>query len=254
MERGAPNWLKVPEKVGRGCRYACQFDVAARRHCPIFRCEQVHSIINGILSSMTPTLDPEDALAPLFSSADDSALAELSAAELMAQVERQVSRCLTHARRWFPQLPAPQVWGDLRGKSAGQAHFGRGGVRFNKVLLGEQPRIFINEVVPHEMAHWVVHYGISSRVAPHGNEWKTLMVAMFGLPPAVTHRFDTSAASPAPYLYGCGCRDQHGQSRVHGFSLRRHNSVAKGRRYFCKGCRQPLYFMGKAGVEDNTRS
>ncbi|WP_245587927.1 SprT-like domain-containing protein [Carnimonas nigrificans] len=213
-----------------------------------------HLSLKGILSSMIPTLDPGDALAPLFSPADDDVLAELSAAELMAEVERQVGRCMAHAQRWFPRLPDPKVWGDLRGKSAGQAHFGRGGVRFNKVLLSEQPRIFINEVVPHEIAHWVVYHGISARVAPHGKEWRRVMVVMFGLPPAVTHRFDTSVASPAPYLYGCGCRDEYGQLRLHGFSLRRHNGVGKGRRYLCKRCRQSLYFIRKAGIEDEAHT
>ncbi len=55
-------------------------------------------------------------------------------------------------------LPRPAVWLDLRGKGAGQAHFGRGGLRFNPVLFDENRRAFLVEVVPHEVAHWLVHH------------------------------------------------------------------------------------------------
>lgn len=135
-------------------------------------------------------------------------------------------------------LPSPVVWLDLRGKGAGQAHFGRGGLRFNSVLFDENRYAFLVEVVPHEMAHWLVHHlSDGHRVAPHGHEWRTVMRDLFGLVPQATHRFDIERASPTPYRYRCECRE-------HGFSARRHGLARKGREYYCRQCRQPLVYIG----------
>jgi SprT protein len=50
------------------------------------------------------------------------------------------------------------------------------------VLLLENQQAFIDEVVPHELAHLLVwkHFG---RVAPHGKEWKWMMESVLGVPP-----------------------------------------------------------------------
>ncbi|WP_245599011.1 SprT-like domain-containing protein [Halotalea alkalilenta] len=192
--------------------------------------------------SLDPSLSP---MAPLFAAADDAYLAGLDSAALIALVERQVAHCVEHARKHFPRLPSPLVWCDLRGKSAGQAHFGRGGVRFNPILLADQPRAFLNEVVAHEVAHWVVHHVVRRRVAPHGVEWRTVMVGLYGLPPRTTHRFDTSRSSPAPYLYLCECRGADLQPRIHRFSERRHRFALRGGRYRCRSCGAWLCYHGR---------
>jgi SprT protein len=131
------------------------------------------------------------------------------------------------------------VWCDLRGRSAGQAHFGRGGLRFNPVLYDENRETFLVEVVPHEMAHWLVHHlEDCHRARPHGCEWQVVMRRLFGLVPRATHRFDTRRASPAPYRYRCGCRE-------HGFTARRHGLALKGRDYRCRHCAQTLVYLGR---------
>lgn len=168
--------------------------------------------------------------------AADTTLASLTATQRATLVQVQVMRCLAHARLYWPDVPEPGVWCDLRGKSAGQAHFVRKGVRFNPVMLEEQPRQFIESVVPHEMAHWVVaHLGV--REAPHGPVWRKLMQGLYGCTPRVTHRFDTSRASPAPYRYGCACAE-------HRFSAHRHRRVERGARYQCRRCREYLSYLG----------
>ncbi|MFO6295826.1 SprT-like domain-containing protein, partial [Pseudomonas aeruginosa] len=60
------------------------------------------------------------------------------------------------------------------------------------VLLLENQREFIDEVVPHELAHLLVwqHFG---RVAPHGKEWKWMMEGGLGVPAPRTHRFDLAS-------------------------------------------------------------
>ncbi|ARS53424.1 SprT-like domain-containing protein [Kushneria konosiri] len=160
---------------------------------------------------------------------DEFPIGDASRARLLAHVERSLQR----ARQRYPALPSPRVWYDLRGRSAGQAHYGRGGLRFNMTLYGEQPETFLTEVVPHEMAHWVVHHVYPGRVRPHGAQWQQVMIEIFDRPPSVTHRFDTSRASPAPYAYLCGCRR-------HYFTLRRHNNERRGSRYRCRYCGETL--------------
>ncbi len=57
-------------------------------------------------------------------------------------------------------------------------------IRLNPVLLLENSEAFIEEVVPHELAHLLVwkHFG---RVAPHGKEWKWMMESVAGRSPPV---------------------------------------------------------------------
>ncbi|GGY08888.1 protein SprT [Litchfieldella qijiaojingensis] len=154
-------------------------------------------------------------------------------------LHRQVEAAWRLCREVHPDLPRPRVWLDLRGKSAGQAHFGRGGLRFNPVLLHENRHAFLAEVVPHEMAHWLVHHlEDGPRAQPHGREWQTVMRRLFGLEPKVTHRFDVGRSSLAPYCYRCRCDE-------HFFTARRHALACRGRRYQCRQCAQTLVYVGR---------
>ncbi|WP_346796222.1 SprT-like domain-containing protein [Halomonas sp. Bachu 37] len=173
---------------------------------------------------------------PVLPSPDSTALAALDRAQLFQAVEARVEAAWALCREVHPQLPRPGVWFDLRGGSAGQAHLGRGGLRFNPSLLEENRDAFMVEVVPHEMAHWLVfHLQDGTRLKPHGREWQTVMRELFGLAAQVTHRFDTRRARPTPYRYRCGCQE-------HGFTSRRHGLVLKGRRYRCRDCAQTLVY------------
>ncbi|HAA46675.1 MAG TPA: metallopeptidase [Halomonas sp.] len=148
------------------------------------------------------------------------------------RVEQAWQRCLEVS----PSLPRPKVWLDLRGAAAGQAHLGRGGLRLNPILLGENRRAFFDEVIPHEMAHWLVfHLKDGPRLKPHGREWKTVMRELFGLAPRVTHRFDIQQAQPTPYGYQCDCQ-------IHRFTARRHALVVSGRHYRCRHCAKTLVY------------
>ena len=63
--------------------------------------------------------------------------------------------------------PEPVLVYQQRGTSAGTAWLEKNEIRLNPVLLLENQQAFIDEVVPHELAHLLVwkHFG---RVAPHG--------------------------------------------------------------------------------------
>tara|TARA_B100000700_G_scaffold18766_1_gene18396 strand:+ start:25241 stop:25816 length:576 start_codon:yes stop_codon:yes gene_type:complete len=170
-------------------------------------------------------------------------LESLNATALKARLHRRVEDAFQLCREVHPALPRPTVWLDLRGKSAGQAHFGRGGLRFNAQLYAENRQAFLVEVVPHEMAHWLVwHLDEGPRLRPHGHEWKTVMRQLFGLAPITTHRFDVTRASPAPYRYACGCQE-------HFFSLRRHRRATQGQAYRCRQCGETLVYQSAQASE-----
>nr|WP_300309688.1 SprT-like domain-containing protein [Halomonas sp.] len=182
-------------------------------------------------------------LVPVLPGVDAAALQALDREGLKQAVLMRVDEALALCRSVHPALPAPEVWFDLRGKSAGQAHFGRKGLRFNVPLLEDNRAAFLTEVVPHEVAHWMVwHLEDGPLFRPHGREWQTVMVRLFGLPPNVTHCFDTARSSPAPYRYRCDCREHH-------FSAQRHANARAGREYCCKVCRSRLQFCPESGLE-----
>ncbi|SDJ51430.1 SprT-like domain-containing protein [Billgrantia gudaonensis] len=164
-------------------------------------------------------------------------LDSLDEAALHRALHERVEAAFQLCREMHAHLPRPRVWLDLRGQCAGQAHFGRAGLRFNPVLLRENRQAFFVDVVPHEMAHWLVHHlEQGDRMRPHGHEWRTVMRQLFGLPARVTHRFDTRHASPAPYRYRCACRE-------HAFTARRHALARGGRVYRCRECAQTLVYQ-----------
>ncbi|WP_447555339.1 SprT family zinc-dependent metalloprotease [Vreelandella sp. EE22] len=161
----------------------------------------------------------------------------LSQAALFEAAQTRVTEALARCREVHPTLPAPKVWFDLKGASAGQAHLGRGGLRFNPVLMKENRQAYFDEVIPHEMAHWLVfHLKNGPRLKPHGREWQTVMRELFALTPSVTHRFDIAQSQRRPYHYRCACQS-------HYFTPQRHAQAARGRRYRCRVCESPLRFI-----------
>ena len=111
--------------------------------------------------------------------------------------------------------PEPALVYQQRGTSAGTAWLEKNEIRLNPVLLLENQQAFIDEVVPHELAHLLVwkHFG---RVAPHGKEWKWMMESVLG-------RKNT-------FPYRCQCQQ-------HQLTVRRHNRVMRGEAtYRCVRC------------------
>jgi SprT protein len=102
-------------------------------------------------------------------------------------------------------------------------------IRLNPVLLMENQQTFIDEVVPHELAHLLVwkHFG---RVAPHGKEWKWMMEAVLGVPARRTHKFEVQSVRKNTFPYRCRCQ-------LHQLTVRRHNRVVRGEaEYRCVQC------------------
>jgi len=131
------------------------------------------------------------------------------------------------------QYPEPKLVYQQRGTTAGTAWLDSYEIRLNPVLLQENQQAFIDEVVPHELAHLLTwkHFG---RVAPHGKEWKWMMESVLGVPARRTHQFGLESVRRNTFPYRCQCQQ-------HQLTVRRHNRVVRGEAtYRCVHCGELL--------------
>ncbi|QSX33103.1 SprT family zinc-dependent metalloprotease [Shewanella avicenniae] len=160
-----------------------------------------------------------------------SALAKTSN---QAAVMQRINECYQLAEQHFRKsFTRPSVHFSLRGKAAGTAHPIQQMLRFNAVLLEENPNVFLSEVVPHEVCHLLTHQ-LYGKVKPHGIEWKALMQQLFQLSGKVTHQLDISSVTPKGVMYRCHCGPLE-------LSVRRHNKVMRQQAHYqCRRCGQKL--------------
>lgn len=159
--------------------------------------------------------------------------------ELQYRAQAQIQRCIDKAERYFKRTFAtPSLSFQLRGKVAGKAYLQLQEIRLNPVLFGENPHAFIEEVVPHEIAH-LITYQVYGRVRPHGREWQHIMTEVFGVPANTTHSFSVASVQGKTFEYLCACNR-------YPLSVRRHNKVLRNQAvYRCQQCLQTLTFSGK---------
>ncbi|MEO5341930.1 MAG: SprT-like domain-containing protein [Gammaproteobacteria bacterium SHHR-1] len=157
--------------------------------------------------------------------------------ELEQQLRQATLACLAQAEpllRGAGRCRAQvRVLCDLRGKAAGQAVWAQGEtrIRYNLALAKPQPEAFIQQTVPHEVAHVVTRL-LHPRARPHGPEWRAVM-AHLGI--ADAQRCHSFAVTPPGHSqrrwpYRCPCRE-------HQLSTTRHNRILRGERnYLCRYC------------------
>lgn len=127
---------------------------------------------------------------------------------------------------------------DLRGKTAGQVRIRARGhylIRYNLELLKRGGADFLKRTVPHEVAHVLAYHQHGPNIRPHGREWQRIM-RQLGAEPTRCHDYDVTGLGTRQlryFAYHCGCMD-------HRLSSIRHNKVAKGQRYLCRRCGEPL--------------
>ena len=155
---------------------------------------------------------------------------------LKLQAQRQLKQSLALANEFFnKEFTIPVMSFELRGKKAGVAYLQQNEIRLNSVLLVENGAAFIQQVVPHELAHLLV-YQQFGRVQPHGKEWKMMMEQVLGVPAHIYHKFSTASVAKQ-FSYQCGCQ-------THLLSVRRHNAIQRNQRsYICRNCNQPLRLL-----------
>jgi SprT protein len=144
---------------------------------------------------------------------------------------------VARARERWPKarLPEPTVAFDLRGLTAGEACSESGVIRYNEGLLWRYGQAFVDEIVPHEVAHLVAPALSRRRVRPHGAEWKAVM-EFFGVPARRCHRFEAEPARRVRRVaYRCAC------PRPHLLTPRAHRRIRRGwAEYSCRECGHTL--------------
>lgn len=156
---------------------------------------------------------------------------------LQQQVMRVLREKLALAEQKLEQtFPEPVVNYKQRGTTAGSAYLKEWEIRINPTLLIENAENFVDEVVPHELAHLLV-YRVFGRngIAPHGKEWKWMMQHVLKVDARRTHNFAVSSVKSKTFAYYCAC------PKTHELTIRRHNKVVRGEnQYLCRQCGEIL--------------
>nr|WP_314263043.1 SprT family zinc-dependent metalloprotease [uncultured Moellerella sp.] len=134
-----------------------------------------------------------------------------------------------------------------RGTTAGSAYLMEWEIRLNSTLLIENGEPFLQEVIPHELAHLLVHRCFGRKnISPHGKEWKWMMSEILGVTPQRTHQFSVDSVKSATFTYQCACLQQH------ELTLRRHNKVQRGEsQYRCQRCGETLNLANSSSAAEH---
>ena len=82
---------------------------------------------------------------------------------LKLQAQRQLKQSLVLANQFFnKEFTMPVMNFELCGQKAGVAYLQQNEIRLNPILLVENGTAFIQQVVPHELAHLLVYDGAST--------------------------------------------------------------------------------------------
>lgn len=123
------------------------------------------------------------------------------------RINEVVVKCIVTAQDHFHRFyDIPSVDFDCRGRKAGYAR-GDQYISLNPILLMENVEEYINQVIPHELAHcidsangdnqrpaWHMRNGRRIKRSIHGPTWKHIM-RLFGLQPDRCHGMDTTNAA-----------------------------------------------------------
>ncbi len=169
--------------------------------------------------------------------------------DLQNRCMARVDACLLRAEKHFNQtIKRPPVTFDLRGRAAGQLRFSKrrlldARLRFNSEMLVRYGNAFIEEVVPHEVGHYIAYLRFGSTIKPHGKEWRYIVQNILGAQAAVTHSFEVEPARLLKrFVYACDCTD-----RQHELSAIRHGRVSRQRaQYYCRVCKGSLNYLREA--------
>lgn len=153
------------------------------------------------------------------------------APSIRSKVGQRVNSLITKTEELYGiTIPTPKMRFTLRGEAAGMADCTKeiGALNFNPILLVENEEEFIEHTVGHEFAHVVTVRLHGTDIFKHGREWQRVM-KNFGLPPKISHDYDTSNVILLPRTWKCDCAQ-------HQVTQYMHNQLLKGAMYLCNNC------------------
>jgi SprT protein len=145
-------------------------------------------------------------------------------------------------------FPLPELVFELKGKTAGYAHYRENKINLNSEALAKHTDETINETLPHEIAHLLAFqiYGIERiRHNPHGLEWRQV-ARRIGCNGDRCHSMDlTPAKKTRKFQYNCN------QGHKFTLGLNLHRKVEEGRQNrICTYCRTHIFFVKEIYGDD----
>ncbi|MDM7860590.1 SprT family zinc-dependent metalloprotease [Alteromonas sp. ASW11-36] len=164
---------------------------------------------------------------------------------LQDALQARVIELIDLATTWAAKSIKPPTLGfRAAGRNGGSAHLHKNHINLNRLFLVENPQHYMEQVLPHEIAHIVVHQ-LYGRVKPHGIEWQTVMQEVFKCPPQVTHHMQSSLVTSTTFPYQCSCGTVE-------LTVRRHNKVMRQKqKYQCRRCGEVLRFASGESTKTN---
>ncbi|CDG86895.1 Protein sprT [Xenorhabdus bovienii str. puntauvense] len=152
---------------------------------------------------------------------------------VMRTLRQKLAQASDYLETTFPE---PCVTYRQRGTIAGSARLQGWEIRLNPVLLIENQQSFIDEVIPHELAHLLTYHQFG-KVAPHGKEWRFVMETVLKVSACRTHQFSVDSVRSKIFIYYCRCQQ-------HELTIRQHNKVLRGKScYLCQQCKERLKLL-----------
>ncbi|MDX7991624.1 SprT family zinc-dependent metalloprotease [Xenorhabdus littoralis] len=152
---------------------------------------------------------------------------------VMSTMQQKLEQASHFLQQSFPE---PSINYQQRGTIAGSARLQDWEIRLNPILLIENQQTFINQVIPHELAHLLTYHQFG-KVAPHGKEWRFIMETVLKVPASRTHQFSVHSVRSQIFIYCCYCQE-------HELTIRQHNKVLRGKScYICRQCGEKLTLL-----------
>jgi SprT protein len=127
----------------------------------------------------------------------------------------------------------------LSNSIAGTAYTHSRRIKYNITLAKENQSDFINETIPHEVAHILANRYYQSNCG-HKAGWKRVML-LLGKTPSRCHSYDVSNVGRKKIKYNCPC----GESFYVGINL--HGKIQNGSNHYCTKCKTRLKSMSWNG-------
>lgn len=167
-------------------------------------------------------------------------------ANMKQEILNKVEACFKTAEKYFnTTFERPkQIIFKRSGTTGGYSNYAKRELMFQLDLAENNSEDFLNQTVPHEVAHYVQRavYGYkrnNMKVMPHGYEWKYIMRNVYGLNPERCHHYDTSGTKTkrqVRHLYTCSC------GKTYNLSSTLHNRIQKSiNEAKLRGYANPLY-------------